>query len=83
MKYRGPIIRSARFGYVVENFIGPNVYTGEQSDYITRNGKIVIFPDLESIPPNWVKYAYPATQLQAAIGTPWPKIVRRITEEHI
>lgn len=75
-----PIIRSTTFGYVVENFIGPNVYTGEDTDFITSGGKVCVFPRLEDVPPKWRPYAQPATQLQAATGVRMPFRVNIVSE---
>lgn len=75
-----PIIKSAEWGYVVENFIGPNVYTGEDTPWITSGGKVCVFPNMESVPPKWRPYARPATQLQAALGQRMPFRVNIVTE---
>lgn len=77
---RGPVIRSSSYGYVIENFMGPDA-AGNVTDYLTDGGKIIIIPDKESIPPYWLPYAQPATPLQAAVGKRWPKIVHIIEEE--
>lgn len=62
------LIIEGEYGYVVENFLGPNVYTGEQSPYITKGGKICVWPNMKSVPPKWRQYARPATKLEASIG---------------
>jgi hypothetical protein len=76
-----PIIRSPGFGYVVENFIGPNVYTGEESPWITSEGKVCVFPNLESVPPKWRQYAQPASQMHVAQGKRMPYRVNIVKEE--
>lgn len=75
-----PIIKSASFGYVVENFLGPNVYTGEESELLTQNGVHWVFPNLESVPPKWRQYAREATQLEAATGKRAPYVVNIVEE---
>jgi hypothetical protein len=75
-----PIIKSTSFGYVVENFIGHNVYTGEYSPVITRGGLPCIFPDMDSVPPNWRPYARAASQFQASYGYHMPRVVNIIKE---
>ena len=78
-----PILRSSSFGYVIENFIGPNVYTGEDTPWITSGGKVCVFPNLESVPPKWRQYARPASQMHLVKGVRMPFRVNIVTEEEM
>ena len=75
-----PIIKSASFGWVVENFIGPNVYTGEETELLTDQGVHWVFPRLEDVPPKWRQYAREATQLEATTGKRAPYRVNIVKE---
>ena len=75
-----PIIRSTTDGYVVENFLGPCVYTGKDYPVITVGGRPAIFPDEESIPPKWRKYKRAASVTEAATGHLMPRVVNVINE---
>ena len=81
-----PIIRSASFGYVVENFIGPNQKgpdKGKTPPWITSGGKVCVFPNLESVPPKWRPFARPASQAQVSQGIRMPFRVNIVTEEEM
>jgi hypothetical protein len=81
-----PILRSTSFGYVVENFLGENKKgpnKGKVEPWITSNGKICVFPNMESVPPKWRPYAQPASQLQSAQGVRMPFRVNIVTEEEM
>lgn len=80
----GLLIRSASFGYVIENFNnveckkGP--LKGQVLPIITKNGRPAIFPDFESIPPNWRKAARFASQHELARGVMMDRMVTIETE---
>lgn len=76
----GPIIRTTTHGYVVENFIGPCVHTGNMYSVITRGGVPAIFPDEESIPPKWRKHARAATMLEVARGYLMDRVVHVVNQ---
>lgn len=80
-----PVVRSTSYGYVVENYYQneeghencPNI----NADVLTKNGKPCIFPNLESVPPKWRRYAKAASLVERLNGQMMPLVIQKVEVE--